>query len=309
MELRAESIVVETVSPSPFRSALRARGLLRIAWTLGALTLLPGCPNPNLYTTPRTLDPGQVQWQLAPEVIGATYNATTTTTTTNANGTSTITSQSSPQSFVLPMVPTFGARVGVADGFELGARLQNFDSLALDGKIRLLKGSFDVALDPGLQGFYINVNNVGAGVVYMHLPVLLGVNLSKTVSIVASPGIVYAVATASDSGSTGATGAATAAGLFGRFGLGLDIRTSKHFAIHPEVTVMREFQDVDATLWVAGLGFNFGAQPDYSDLEGGGAGDGGNGSGGSGNGDGAAPSQEAPSPAPAPASAPGAGGS
>ena len=41
----------------------------------GLVFLLAGCPNPNTYTTPRTLDPGQVQWQVAAEVIGVDYSA------------------------------------------------------------------------------------------------------------------------------------------------------------------------------------------------------------------------------------------
>lgn len=242
--------------------------------------LLCGCPNPNLYTTPRTLDPGKVQWQLAPEVIGVSYNTTTPTTTS----TGAATTQTTTASAVLPMVPTFGARVGMVDGFDMGFRLQNLDSLAVDGKIRLLKGTFDIAIDPGAQGFYANVNNVSFGVVYLHLPVLLGLNVSKNVSIVASPGIVYDVATASDNSGSGVTGAATATGVFGRLGLGVDIRTGKSLAIHPEITAMQQINGSDALIWVGGLGFNIGAQPDYSDL-----------------GDGAAATPEATAPAAAPA--------
>jgi hypothetical protein len=274
-----------SILPMPLARTLTA------VWSCSALALLSGCPNPNAYTTPRTLDPGKVQWQIAPEVIGVNYNTTTTTTTTSGTGTPLTTSQSSTASAVLPMVPTFGARVGMLDGFDMGFRLQNLDSLAIDGKIRLLKGQFDIAVDPGLQGFYLSVNGTGAGVVYMHLPVLLGLNVSRNVSIVASPGVVYAVVTASENGASGVQGAATATGFFGRLGLGVDIRTSKSLAIHPEITVMRQFSDVDALVWVAGIGFNIGAQPDYSDLGGGG--------------DGTNPPPEAsPSAAPAPASAP-----
>src|SRR5579863_9467795 len=117
---------------------LRTFGLFAIG-----ILLLSGCPNPNTYTTPRTLDPGTLQWQVAAEVIGVTYN----TTTTDANGHATTQSQTA----VAPMVPSFGVRLGLIDGLDLGVRLQNLDSLAADAKIRLLKGTFDLALDPGLQ--------------------------------------------------------------------------------------------------------------------------------------------------------------
>jgi hypothetical protein len=229
---------------------------------------LCGCPNPNAYTTPRTLDPGKVQWQIAPEFIGVNY--TTTTTTTNPSNGATQTQKSS-ESATLPMVPTFGARIGVVDGFDLGLRVANLDSLGIDGKIRLLTGTFDVALDPGLQGYYVTINNVSLGVMYIHLPVLLGLNVSEHVSLVLSPGVVYSVASASVSNASGVSGASSASGIMGRLGFGVDFRISPKFAIHPEITAMRQFGDSDALIYVGGVGFNIGAQPNYSDLASGGA--------------------------------------
>jgi hypothetical protein len=212
-----------------------------------AALLLCGCPNPNTYQTPRTLDPGKVQVNIAAEGIGANY----------AGG-----------SVWAPMLPTVGLRVGVLDGFDLGFREQNFDSLGMDAKIRLLKSTFDLALDPGLQGFYLNVNGVGAGVFYFDLPVLLGINFSRSVSLVLSPGVVYDLLTANVSSSSGVSGSATATGWLGRLGVGIDFRVSKKLAIHPEVTLLDNFGD-GATIWVFGIGFNVGAQPDYSDIGGG----------------------------------------
>ena len=56
-------------------------------------------------------------------------------------------------------------------------------------------------------------------------------------------------------------------GFLGRLGGGVNIRVSKKFSIQPEVTFMRAFNDSSALFWMAGLGFNVGAQPDYSDLD------------------------------------------
>src|ERR1019366_3340910 len=165
------------IGPPKGPRSMRLDRLTRIAGAFAAPLLLCGCPNPNTYTTPRTLDPGKVQWQIAPEAIGVNYNQTVNGTTQSASA-------------ILPMVPTFGARVGMVDGFDMGFRLTNLDSASVDGKIRLVKSQFDVALDPGLQGFYVSANGTAAGVLYMHLPVLLGLNLSENVSIVASPGVV-----------------------------------------------------------------------------------------------------------------------
>jgi hypothetical protein len=247
----------------------------------GLVLTLSGCPNPNMYTTPRTLDPGTVQWQVAPEFIGVNYN--TNVQTVDANGNPITVRQS--ESFSTPMVPSFGARIGLVDGFDLGLRLQNLDSFAADFKIRLFKSMFDVALDPGLQGFYATVNNTSAGVVYFHVPVLLGVNFSDRVSLVLTPGFVYSVTSATATNASGATGAATATGVMGRLGIGLDFRITKKFAIHPELTFMKQFTgDQDLLLWVGGIGFNIGAQPDYSDLA---------------TGEGSPPPPPAPAPAPA----------
>jgi hypothetical protein len=237
---------------------------MRVDWPLrtitfvGAVFLLCGCPNPNMYTTPRTIAPGAVQWQVAPEVIGVSYDVKTA----NAQGTT----QTTTETGFAPMVPSFGARIGLADNIDLGLRLQNLDSIAADGKFLLVKGNFDVALDPGLQGYYVSVNGVGAGVVYLHAPVLLGLNLSQNVSLVLSPGFVFSVASATFNGASGVTGAASATGFMGRLGLGFDFRITPKFSIHPELTVMKQFNDVNALIYVGGVGFNIGAHPDYSDL-------------------------------------------
>ena len=236
------------------------RVCLGIGCTVVVLAL-SACPNPNTYTTPRTLDPGTVQWQLAPEVIGVNYKATYGSTDANANLIKTNVSS------VWPMLPTFGARIGVTEGFEVGLRIPNHEPIAGDLKIRLLKGPFDIALDPGLQFYYASVNGNGFAVVYLHAPVLLGINLSEKVSLVLSPGLVYADNTASRIVPTGVAGSSAATGFMGRLGVGVDFRVRPNFAVHPEITLVRQFTgSQDLLLCVAGIGFNFGAQPNYSDL-------------------------------------------
>lgn len=199
-----------------------------------------------------------MQWQVAPEVIGVSYDVTTT----NGNGMTTKTNESG----FAPMVPSFGVRIGLVDGIDIGLRLQNLDSIGADGKFRLVKGRFDLALDPGLQGYYVSINSTGLGVIYLHAPVLLGFNVSENVSIILSPGVTFSVASANVANGSGVTGAATATGFMGRLGLGFDFRVTSRFAIHPEVTVLKQFGDANGLIYVGGVGFNIGAQPDYSDL-------------------------------------------
>jgi hypothetical protein len=241
---------------------------LRLAGCAAAAAFLPGCPNPDLYTTPRTIDPGTVQFQVALEGIGASYNGTQQTTTTNSAGNTTTQQQTVSESFFLPMVPTVGVRVGLADGLELGARIPNLDSLAADLKVRLLKGTLDLAIDPGLQGFYLSVGDTGGGILYFHVPLLVGFNVSKSVSLVATPGIGFAVASVSGDNGNSQQQVAGTSGVLGRLGFGVNIRLSKKFSLQPEVTFMKAFADTDALIYVFGLGFNVGAQPDYSDLDG-----------------------------------------
>ncbi len=247
---------------------MHIRGASAVVVSLAAL-LLCGCPNPNTYTTPRTLDPGKWQFTIAPEALGFSYNGYTAT----SNGASTTVNGGSGFS---PMVPSFIARVGLADGFDLGLHVSNLDSLGVDGKIRLLKGTFDLALDPGLQGYYYSfgsgTGSDSIGVVYLHAPVMLGVNLSQDVSLVLTPGIVYGLATTSVASSTSIQNASGASGFIARGSVGLDLRVSPKVALHPELTVMKSFQDGDTLLYILGFGINFGAQPDYSDLAGGGGG-------------------------------------
>jgi hypothetical protein len=98
--------------------------------------------------------------------------------------------------------------------------------------------------------------------------VLVGINLSPTVTLVASPGLGYGLATwRLTRSSSGAEIAAGAAGFMAGLGLGVDIHTGKHLAFHPEVTVMRVFDGAQTFMGIVGLGLNMGAMPDYSDLE------------------------------------------
>jgi hypothetical protein len=142
--------------------------------------------------------------------------------------------------------------------------------VAADVKIRLLKGQLDLAVDPGLQGFYFSAGDASLGVLYLHVPLLVGLNLSKAVSLVASPGFAYAIATTTldDGNGNNTQQVAGTSGIMGRLGLGVNVRLSKKFSIQPELTFMKAFQNTDALMYVFGLGFNIGAQPDYSDLDG-----------------------------------------
>jgi hypothetical protein len=229
--------------------------------------------NPNEYTTPRTLNPGDVQFQVAPEFYGGSF----TQTVPRPGGAPGVNTQTA--TFFVPTLPSFGVRYGLSDGFELGGRLPNLSSLAVDGKIRLLKSTLDLAVDPGVQVSYFSENSAtdasgqtisqNTAVFVFNAPILLGVNLSEALSIVLSPGIAYALATTSITTGDTYAQATGSSGFMVRGGLGVDIRFSKKFALHPEVTILKGFGDTEPLLYLIGVGVNFGAMPDYSDLGGG----------------------------------------
>jgi hypothetical protein len=220
------------------------------------LAFLTGCPNPNIYGTPRTTQKGKLSHVLAAEGIslsGKTAN----------NGTI---------SAAAPMFPSYHLRYGVSDEVDLGFKALNGSSLGADVKWNPVRGDFDLAFAPGLQFIYYSIgassgsssSTVSETIFYFHLPVLLGINLSDNVAIVATPGAVYALAsgTVSSSGaSTQQTVTGSGSAVYARFGLGLNLRLSKTFAIQPEVTAMRGFNDIEPLIIVGGLGFAFGYLP------------------------------------------------
>jgi hypothetical protein len=208
--------------------------------------LCAGCPNANTYGTPRTVPKGEIQHSIAVEGIG--YAA--------------------PGSAgFLPTLPTYTFRVGVHDRIDIGARVSNLTSLGLDGKFNIVRGFFDLALDPGVQGFYIASSAGGAGIFYIHAPILLGINPTDWFSITLTPGIVGAIATATlTTDSTSRNQVTTASGVLGRAGIGFEFRIGNSFAIHPEFTVMGNFKN-EGFIFNGGIGFNFGKLPRYDDLK------------------------------------------
>lgn len=228
-------------------------------------SVLCGCPNPNAYTVPRTLEPGEHHWQVSAEGYGFTTKETTPASgatpasTTRASG-------------VTPMLPSVGFRAGLLDGVEVGIRVENFVSLAGDLKLRLLLGRVDLAVDPGAEVIYASVSPATgpaqtAGIFYLHAPLLVGVNLSDLVTLVASPGIAYSIATSGLPAGSSAEQAGASTEVLARLGLGVDVRLTEHIAIHPEVTCMKGFTATETLICVGGIGLNLGPQPSYADLE------------------------------------------
>lgn len=226
-------------------------------------SLLTGCPNPNIYGTPRTTPKGEISHTVAVEAIRLSGDVETATTSGGTEKKST--------SITVPTFPTYQLRYGATENLDLGFSIRNASSLGFDAKYNPVRGeSFDLALDPGMQFFRISSTSstgesAAVSIFYLHLPVLLGFNVSESLSVVATPGAVYALATGTSSSSSGSDrdSLSSSSGFLARLGLGLNIRPSKRFAMQPEVTAMRAFNDSSTMIYMIGLGFNFGTLPSF----------------------------------------------
>jgi hypothetical protein len=218
---------------------------------LGLTVALTGCPSPNIYGTARTVRPGAVEHTIAAEGLGVA---------TSSGG------------FYTPTLPSYQARIGLHDRVDLGLRLSSLSAVGVDTKINLLRGSVDLAVVPGVQGTYVGLGvgsgsdsaNVGFGLMYLNLPAVVGLNINRSFSVLLTPGIGAGLAFGSvSSGMDSATTSAT--GFYARMGVGANIRFTESFALHPEVTTLWTPGNSGVVV-VTGLGFSFGAQPDFSDL-------------------------------------------
>ena len=107
-----------------------------------AAALCTGCPNPQVYGTPRTTPVGKVQHTVAAEGFnfGIKYPAVKA-----ADG-STIRPERT-DSATLPNLPTYQLRVGVLDTLDVGVRIANLSSVGADVKWNFIKGDvFDMGV-------------------------------------------------------------------------------------------------------------------------------------------------------------------
>jgi hypothetical protein len=222
---------------------------------------LTGCPNPNIYGTPRTVEPGRLTHTIAAEWIGYAFEETITDEATGEQLTE-------RNQGMLTVPPTYILRIGLAERLDMGVRVNNMASLGVDLKGNFLRSDdVDLALAPGLQWL-----SVGFNVYHVHVPLLLGVNFSETTSLVLTPGVMYGFSdyqsiTGEDSSELDRL--LGAEGLYARAGMGVNIRISPKFAMQPEVGMVRAVSAADdaqvsaAMTYMLGVGFTLGRLPSY----------------------------------------------
>lgn len=224
-------------------------------------SLLSGCPNPNTYATPRTVAPGKIAHSVSLESLG--YMGEKEEIDDDPNTTAIETKRTKTSGF-LPNLPSYQLRAGLTDMLDIGAHVHNLSSLGVDLKVNPVRGVFDLAVDPGLQYFVVSSNEASVHILYLHAPLMLGVNPADWFSIVVSPGVTYALA--SGDVATDDEAAASVSGLLLRGSLGFQFRTSDSFAIHPEISMLKSVEG-PGLVYNFGIGFNFGALPSYKDLQ------------------------------------------
>lgn len=250
------------------RSSFKGLRLASGAVALGAAGLLTACPNPNTYGTPRTVEPGKVSHSIAAEWVGWRFEVRRIDQDGQPVAGEPLVTESG--SVIVP--PTYTLRLGVAEQVDVGFRAAQATSLAGDVKYNFYRSEVvDLAVDPGIQWMFVGFN-----VYHWHMPLLVGVNVSQQLSIVLTPGLMYGVNTYNSGNETfdrELDRLLSTDGWYGRLGLGLNVRVSRGFALHPEITFLRSLADDDgspvraAMSYLFGIGFNFGNLPDYGPVE------------------------------------------
>lgn len=237
---------------------LLGRWLARRGLLASGCLFLSGCPNPNLYQTARTVPKGELSGSAAAELFVVRAPADVDTA-----------GEYKPEvrTTAGPSLPSLMLRVGVGEHTDLGFHVYNAAVLGMDFKHLIIRGDIDVALAPGAHVHSVPGNEVTYSGEFYQLPVLVDFNVSPAFSVVLSPGIAYVNSSREGSDNRNAMeGSSGYSGTMTRFGLGLNLRASSGFALHPEATWLHGVsRDEPWDQFLVGLGFTFGSLPTFRD--------------------------------------------
>jgi hypothetical protein len=211
---------------------------IRRLMTILVLASAAGCPSLSTMQTPRTVPKGQLRVAVAAEAVSVP----------SSDGTLT-----APQ-FEL------GLRYGLSDDWDLGAKLY-FLGAEFGVKYQFLRGPLDVALAPALSFIAFNTSGdsgqkISAQVLYVHVPLLFGANLSENVTLAFGPKFLYALVHASGVNAETSESATVSGAMMGGY-VGIPLRLGRAFWIAPEINVYKPFS-ASGVLWQGGLAFMFG---------------------------------------------------
>jgi hypothetical protein len=220
--------------------------VLRLLTRVLAALALSGCGTIGAYTTPRTLAPGDVTGGAAIELRPILRSGSWS------------------------LIPSFIAqvRVGVVERFDVGVHTNDADSFGLDAKLWLVKSPrFDLAVVGGFDTYLVlGLFESGTSTVTRsHAGLIVGVNLTRKVSLTAWSAMTRLDWTGQPLGEIDGTGQWT-----GQGGFGVDIRVTPHFAMHPGVSLVYWGTNTsDAPDWgvMYGVALTGGRLPEFDDAE------------------------------------------
>jgi hypothetical protein len=208
-----------------------------------ALLVLTGCPSLSTMQTPSTVPKNQIRFGIGLEGVG--YAETDGSVT-------------APQT-------EFSARYGVTDEIDFGAKLY-FLGAEVGAKFQFLRGQLDAAIAPA--GSYISItssdssgNEAKASVAYLHLPLLLGYNVSDRLTLGFGPKLLYVLTTGSASTSTESSSVTSDGFMTGGYAQ-IAYRVGDAFWLAPEINVYKPFtENASGFVYQGGLVLLFGGGP------------------------------------------------
>ena len=213
---------------------------MRPRWLCLVALALTGCPNPQTYSPPRTLAKGQSSHAFAVEA----FELRSSSDEERIGG------------------PTYVLRHGISDEIDVGIRAVDMSSLGFDFKYNFLRSDVDLAIDPGLQFAFLSLNDADPTYLVLDLPLLVGINAAPEATIVLGGGAAMISGDALDENVTRDISEEM---FFARGTVGLDLRFTQRFAVHPSVTLYHGLETGEVGAVVAGFAFRFGG-PAYEGL-------------------------------------------
>jgi len=220
--------------------------MLRL-WSVLVVILVSGCPSLSTMQTPSTVPKNHVRVGIGLEGVG--YS--------DADGSVTV-----PQT-------ELNVRYGVTDEIDVGAKLY-FLGAEIGAKYQLLRGQLDIAIAPAVS--YISIvaeDSTGAEskatVAYLHLPLLLGYNVSDRVTLGFGPKVLYTVASGAASSGSSSSSVTSDGFMAGGYGQ-IAFRIGDAFWVAPEVNVYKPFtENAEGVVFQGGLVLLFGGGPQRQD--------------------------------------------
>lgn len=225
---------------------LPAHGLARVIGFVALSEALGGC-SANQYATTRTVPAGEVVHTIAAEIVGT------------------------PGDEFIPSI-RYQVRIGLAERVDLGVTAGPM--FGADVKVNFVRTKrLDLALAPGFElgpapMLMSDESTENTPYIQGKLPLLLGVNVMKEVSIYMHGGLASMTYEERGRWCDSSTCNEPITYATRMAGIGVQIRLSDFVSLQPEASIIAPFRREDMpNQFQFGFGVSLGAQPDYKDLD------------------------------------------